>query len=265
MAIPSILRTAAMILTFLAMIPGTPAQSRSFDSARAADSPSGFRTERLTTNQLRIWQRVEKIVKAADEAGQPLHPRLHSLWQRIQSSGHTVFVEMTGRRYPLTTLGGTTTMQEPTPDENRKVIVIWLHLWAIESAFVGPEARRSDGLIPYYRLGKYERYAEALGHELAHAVLMLENPEYARLPLEYGFEAAEIIARKKGGKPMDNEETARRLQRLHSLADKIEQPAQAAELEIWQELVNCQHMGSHTGAGSGTGCVAMLMDLSRAN
>ena len=84
MAIPSILRTAAMILTFLAMIPGTPAQSRSFDSAGATDSPSGFRTERLTTKQLRIWQRVTKIVNAADEAGQPLNPRLHILWQRIQ-------------------------------------------------------------------------------------------------------------------------------------------------------------------------------------
>jgi len=193
MANRSIICTAVMILTLLAMIPGALAQSQSCGGANAAaDSVSGIRTDRLTPKQLRIWREIEQVAQAVDRAGQPLHPRLHGLWQRAQSSGHTIFIEMMERRAP-TRIAGTTTLQKMDSDGNRQVIVIWLHLWAIDNAFVDAAVRRSAGLVPFYRLGQNERYAEVVGHELAHAVQMLENPEYAHLCLELDVQAAEYL------------------------------------------------------------------------
>ncbi len=226
-------RTMALMLSLFALTP----QSRAEDAPSFVPSnASVFRTERLSPRQIKSWNAIRKIALASDRHGQSLHPRLHGLWQRVQSSGHAVFIELTEHRIP-TRIAGTTTLQKADSNGNHKVIVIWLHLWAIDNAFVDPVVRRSDGLIPFYRLGQYERYAEVLGHELAHAFLMLENPEYARLSLEYGAAAAELLrVRKQDGNAAGGGEIAQQLLRLSSLEDKIEKPAQAAELEIWREL-----------------------------
>jgi len=221
---------------------------------------SGFRTDRLTPKQRRIWGEIEKIVQATDKTGRPLHPMLHSLWQRIQSSGHTASIEMT-ERWVLTGVGGKTTLKEMRSDGSRRAVVIWLHLWTIDKSHVDPIVRRSDGLIPFYRLGKYERYAEVLGHELAHAVLMLENPDYARLCTEYDSVSTELFVNRNA---TNEEEIQRRNQQLQPLSERIEKPAEAAELEIWRELLNGQRRG-------GGGVVAenarrpLLVDLSFAN
>ncbi len=236
MANRSTLFTAAIALTLLAAAQKAHAQIQSSGRTDAIDATSGIRTDRLTPKQLRTWKEIVRIVQASDRAGQPLHPRLHILWQRVQSSGHAVFIEMTPHRIP-TRIAGTTTLQKADSAGNCEVIVIWLNLRAMDNAFVDPAVRRSDGLIPFYRLGQYERYAEVLGHELAHAFLMLENPEYARLSLEYGAAAAELLrVRKQDGNAAGGGKIAQQLLRLQSLADKIEKPAQAAELEIWREL-----------------------------
>jgi hypothetical protein len=251
MANRSIICTAVLVLTLLAMIPGVLAQSQSCDRANAAsDSVSGIRTDRVTPKQLRIWGEIEQIAQAVDRAGRPLHPRLHGLWQRAQSSGHTIFIEMMERRAP-TRIAGTTTLQKMDSDGNRQVIVIWLHLWAIDNAFVDAAVRRSDGLVPFYRLGQNERYAEVVGHELAHAVQMLENPEYAHLCLKLDVQAAEYLLsrRQSASGAVADEVTRLRQARLQSLTDKIEKPAQAAELEVWRELLNGQRKGARTAAG----------------
>jgi hypothetical protein len=239
MATSSILRTAAMLLAFLATF---PAQSRSFDIADASGSPSGFRTDRLTPKQVLIWEEIEKIALAADKSGRLLHPRLNDLWQRVQSSGHTAFIEMAEHRVATST-GAKTTLEETDLDGNRKVVVIWLHLWALDTALADRAVHRPDGLTPYYRLGKYERYAEALGHELAHAVLMLESPDYAGLCSEYRSESIQLLAMLGQGRSAADEQIMQRRQRLQSLADRIEKPAEAAELEIWGELYSGQHRG----------------------
>ncbi len=234
MANRSTLFTAAVALTLLAAVLKGQVQVQSSGRTGAVDSATGIRTDRLTARQLRIWKEIEKIIQAADKAGRPLHPRLNNLWHRVEESGHTVFIEMMGHRAP-TRIAGTTTLQQANPDGSRKVIAIWLHLWATDNAFADPVVRRSDGLIPFYRLGKFERYAEILGHELTHAVLMLENADYARLSQEYGSVAAELLlVRQQGGN--DGGQIAQQLQRLPSLADRIKKPAQSAELEIWREL-----------------------------
>ncbi len=102
-------------------------------------------------------------------------------------------------------------------------LVIRLNLHFIECAVTSEPSRRSGGLIPFAGLGKYERYAEALGHELAHAVYFLTNPEY----MGYYQELVRLRS-VRGDKAGD--EVIERLMLL------IEEPADAAELEIWQEI-----------------------------
>jgi hypothetical protein len=259
MANRSILCTA-VVLTFLVTIPVTLAQSQSFDPVHAASS-SGFRTDRLTPKQRRIWGEIERIVQATDNTGRPRYPMLHSLWQRIHSSGHTAFIEMS-ERWVTTGVGGKTTFKDIGADGSRRAVVIWLHLWTIDNATADPRAQRSDGLIPCYGLGKNERYAEVLGHELVHAVLMLENPEYARLSTEYDSASKELSVRRKTA---NKEEIQRRYQQLQSLSDKVERPAEAAELEIWRELIDGQWRGSRRDAAVTNTRMPLPVNLSFAN
>ena len=261
MAIRSILCTAATALTFLATIPVTRAQARSSDPVHGVGPSSGFRTDRLKPKQRRIWGEIEKIVQATDKTGQPLHPMLHSLWQRIESSGRTAFIEMS-ERWVTTGVGGKTILEEMGTDGSRRAVVIWLHLWTIDNAIVDPRAQRGDGLIPCYGLGKYERYAEVLGHELVHAVLMLENPEYARRCTEYDSASKELSVSRKAA---NEEEMRRRYQQLQSLSDKVERPAEAPELEIWRELIDGQRRGWRRDAAVTNTRMPLPVNLSFAN
>ncbi len=133
-------------------------------------------------------------------------------------------------------------------DGNRRAAVIWLQLWAMDKALANRAVQRPDGLIPYYRLRKHERYAEALGHELAHAVLMLEDPGYEQLCSDYRLESAELLALLRSGNGAADEEIMTRRHHLQSLAEKIEKPAEAAELEIWRELLDGQRHQNRAAA-----------------
>jgi hypothetical protein len=228
MANRSILYKTAMVLTFLATSPGTLAQSR--ERVRAAESISGISTDRLTLKQLRIWREIEQIAVAADKAGRPLHPRLHSLRQWAKGGGHNITIEMADRRVS-TFIAGSFTMEQGHSNGLRGAAILWLHLWAIDNALVDPVVHRSDGLIPFYGLGTYERYAEVVGHELTHAFLMLENPEYARLCSEMLMAADEFLL--SGQQSMNgaahDDMIGQRQVWLQSMYDKIEGPAEAAE------------------------------------
>ncbi len=244
----SILVTATLALATLTMIQEGFGQEVQIGAKReGATDSDGIRTDRLTSRQLQTWRSIERIVQAVDGSGRPLHPKLFGLWQRIQSKGHTVFIEMTEHQAP-TAVGAKTTLEKTGLDGNRRAAVIWMQLWAMDKALANRAVQRPDGLIPYNRLGKHERYAEALGHELAHAVLMLEDPGYEHLCSEYRLESAELLALLGRGHGAANPEIMPRRQRLQSMADRIEKPAEAAEIEIWRELLNGQKHQSRAAA-----------------
>ncbi len=248
---------AATMLTCFAMVPTVLAHPRPTEQAGGCDSPSCFRTDRLTPKQVRIWKEIELIVHAVTSDGRPLHPRLHGLWRRVQRSGHTIDITM--KPISFCNMAGQTSLQKSISGGDREVIVIWLNLWAIDNVLIDPSVRRSDGLIPFSMLSKYERYAETLGHELQHAVLMLQDPEYASLCLEYGSGAVNLaISSQKRSNAADERETEQRLRDLQSLVDKIEKPAEAAESEIWLELLGGKQKGASADAGSETSGTTML-------
>jgi hypothetical protein len=252
-----------MVLTLLATVPVALTQSR--EEFRLADSVSGMSTGRLTSKQLRIWGEVGKIAEAADEAGQSLHPRLHSLWQWAKGNGHTIVIDMTEVRGSHA--AGRTTLEEQDRAGQQPVAVLWLNVYAIDNANPNLASRLSDDLQPSRKLGKNERYAEIVGHELTHAFLMLENPEYARLSSELRMEADRyLLSRRQTGKGPSGETASTQQQlRLQLIISAIEKPAEAAELEIWRELVHGHIKEADAGARMDPGWLTMLLNVSRPN
>jgi hypothetical protein len=209
--------------------------------------PAGFLLERLSPSQMRIWREIERIVFAEDCQGTPLHPKLRQLWCAIAASGHAVYVEMPRSRGDLDRRAGRFEVLERDPAGKRHVGLIRVSLALIEKASTGPLARRSDGFIPYVGLGKNERIAEALGHEIAHAACVFGDPACLATYDELECEVAEHQRYRREFGPTRRDEAAQRpLERIGELTRRIEALPEAAEVEVWQELhascgVSCRH------------------------
>jgi hypothetical protein len=54
----------------------------------------GILTERLSAKQLELWRKIERLVFAVDAEGRFLHPVLHALWKRVETSGHTIYLQI---------------------------------------------------------------------------------------------------------------------------------------------------------------------------
>lgn len=248
MANRSILAAAILALASLTMIPNTLGQQAVSDATRAdATTSDGIRTDRLTPKQRRIWGSIEQIIRAVDRTGRPLHPKLFSLWQWARTSGHTIYIEVLDEKHTAYH-AGFLTVPEAGSDDVRKAAVIQLWSWVIENASVQKDVRRPDGFIPFEGLGKLERYAQVVGHELAHAAQQFNDPAYDSLCRQLEKERAEFLSSRQQSRVGSayDQPTLQRLTRLVSLTEQIEKPAQSAEVEIWRELLNGQ--SSRAGA-----------------
>jgi hypothetical protein len=207
------------------------------------EAQGGFRTDRLSAKQLRTWRKIEDVVFARDNAGSLLHPKLENLWRQVESSGCSIFIEMTAQE--TENMAGKFIVENPGQDGKHSVLSIHIYVSTIDKANTSNWARRADGFIPFEKLENEKRYAEVLGHELEHAVRTIQDPEYAALSGEQDRLEAEFRSRirKEGKAAMDgNIELSRR---LDFLARQIEAPANAVEIEVWHELV--QRNGIHPG------------------
>ena len=115
--------------------------------------------------------------------------------------------------------------------------ILIMNLRAIDKVSTGPAAARAGGFIPFKGLGKTERYAELLGHELAHAVWHLADVERARLAERLQGETENwmqgvLVARARG----HGQELQERAEELARLGKEMEEPAEVAEVAIWEEL-----------------------------
>jgi len=196
----------------------------------------GIRTERLSPRQLRVWKRIESVVHAHDFKGRALRPILEMLWGKADSCGHAIFIEL-GARGPGN-VGGNFTIEKLDPEGKRHSLSIRIYLRSIDEASTSQGARRPDGFIPFERLYREQRYAEALGHEMVHAIMTLEDPGYATLVMEQRRLEFELAAHfRETGKVLFEGANQFRMHRLEFLAGVIEEPANAMEIEIWRELV----------------------------
>jgi len=226
----------------LAAAPGTRAQERMPAASRVSDpaiEPApGIRTDRLSPRQLRAWRAIEEMVFAKDGSGQFSHPKLHDLWQWVETSGHVIYVELGRPKGRWDIQAGWFKIERFDPEGQKLTAVIMLCLPVIDEALVRERIRPGDRFIQYEGLGRKERYAEVLGHELAHAVSILGNRSHARLLEALDREVEEFNNRRREavhGVDWD-EQAPQQLSRIESWTREIEMPARTAEAEVWQEL-----------------------------
>ena len=157
------------------------------------EAQSGFRTDRLSSKQLRIWRKIEDVVFARDNAGRFLHPTLEGLWRQVESSGYSIFIEMTAQA--TENMAGKFIVEKPGHDGKRGIMSIHIYVSTIDKANTSEWARRADGFIPFEKLENEKRYAEVLGHELGHAVRTIQDPGYVALSKQQDMLEAEFFSR----------------------------------------------------------------------
>jgi hypothetical protein len=214
----------SLTCTCLAREPHAPQKS-------AAPTLTGIDTGSLSRAQRRVWRSILDIVMAIDREGRHLYPTLYRLYRQAESSGHLIRIELSDEE-SLTRVGQFS-IEMLDPKGARHVTTIRLNLATIRRTYVGEDPRYCHGLIPFVGLGTKQRYAEVLGHELAHAVDVFQNAESLQLYQQLEREARDLDA---GDVKDANCDRLKRLESVNQLMRQIEKPAEAAELEIWREL-----------------------------
>jgi hypothetical protein len=217
--------------------PGAPAQPGPPRGPAPLGASGGIRTERLSRKELTTWNSIVAIVMAESPAGQPLYPTLRALWDTVDTSGHVVYVEMRDPGAPPSYVAARFAITRVDPEGKAHEGILTMNLRAIDKAPTGAAARRANGFIPFEGLGRKERYAEVLGHELAHAVWGLADVERARLAERLQDETEQqmgvfLAARARGV----HAEIEKHVAELDRLGRVLEEPAEAAEVVIWEEL-----------------------------
>jgi len=213
---------------------------RAQDSARLnSAAATNIITDRLTGKDLRRWEAIKRIVFAEDIEGQPLHPTLRGLWDRLERSSHVIYIEMRGTGRAISNTAGVFHIERLDPEGLRHEAVIRLYPETIDRAYVGPTADAPEGFIPFQGLSREERYAEVLGHEMAHAVHILSDLARARMVKEVVQETNELFLSygKQYGYANVGPEMRRRLSLRDALLKELEEPADAAEMRVWRELL----------------------------
>jgi hypothetical protein len=238
--LPGWIERFAGIIALLMLSGLAESNARAQDSARQNSAPAtNIIADRLTSKDLRRWNAIKRIVFAEDIEGQPLHPTLRRLWDHLERSGHVIYIEMRGMGHAISNTAGVFHIERFDPEGVKHVAVIRLYPEIIDRAYVGPTTARSDGFIPFQGLGKEERYVEVLGHELAHAVDILSDLARARVVKEVVQETNELflLYGRRYGYANIGSEMQRRIAIRDALLKELEEPAEAAEMLVWKEIL----------------------------
>jgi hypothetical protein len=204
--------------------------------------PSGIITTRLSRKDMQRWHAIKRIVFAEDARGQPLHPTLRDLWDKIDNSGHAVYLEMRSSTHSISTIAGSFRIERFDPQGIRHVAVIMLNPASIDNAYVGTDGARPNGFIPFQGLSKEERYAEVLGHELAHAIYILSDLTRTRMVEELIHQTNRLFLSqiREYGYRSIKPEMRYRIVRRDILLEELEEQAEAVEELVWRELISGQ-------------------------
>ncbi len=204
-----------------------------------ARDPSAFCTDRLSGRQIKLWNKIHKIVGARDSHGRTLHPVLNDLWQRVDRSGHLVFVELITDAERCSNIAADSVIEKLDPSGRMHTIRVRLFIPTIDRAYRGEQAPY-EGLefVPFSGLNHEQRYAKVLGHELAHMAKMFSDPDYLKLIQEICTEQTAIAAGVgPDGKRLSGVALQDRVDRVWPRVLESERPALAAEAQIRLELL----------------------------
>lgn len=234
-----------LALQMILLVTTVDAQDESAKQASHWVRKTGLVTSRLSTREFVKWREIERIVFAEDEDLQPLHPTLRNLWQWIETSGHTVYVEIIQLRGPATCTAGHFQIERFDPVGEHHIAVIKLNISSINQAYVGARTKRNNGFIPFLGLDKQERYAEVLGHELAHAIHILTSLERARRVEEVIQQTnATLLFQLRQGRGRLADDLIRRLAGRDDLLGELEEQAEDMERIVWEELTAHKSTGN---------------------
>lgn len=207
---------------------------------------SGIRTERISARNLPRWQAIERLVFVENASGQPLHPTLRSLYEWAEASGHSIYIELITESRSSSCTAGNFSIEHFDPKGERHEAVIRLYLANIDQAYIGDTVQRPDGLIPFKGLKKEERYAEVLGHELAHAVDILSDLEKVRKVEEVVEQTNEMLLKFHSQRASNalSPELEKRLSSRDKLLHELEKRAESIETIVWRELTASQPLRS---------------------
>ena len=204
-----------------------------------ASSAGGFRTDRLSQRQIRIWDAVRRVVLATDARGRPMHPNLYGLWSTVGQSGHPVFVELITDKKKCSNQAGECAFEMLDPAGRVYQVRLRLFIPTIDRAYAG-EQPSQDGIVfvPFSGLSREERYAKVLGHELAHIDRAVADPDYLHLLQEICTEQTAIAAGVGAdGQPLPAAALRARWNLIWPLVLESDRPAITAEAEIYRELL----------------------------
>jgi hypothetical protein len=145
------------------------------DPARAGES--GFLLDRLSKGHLRTWRAIEQVVAASGPSGEPRSPTLRRLWEWARKSNHVLHVEMVSPSKVPHGVVGLFRVKRVDSAGLTHVTVIRLCPRNIQRARARAAPDATVSFVRFEGLSEVERYAEVLGHELAHAEYVLEDPE----------------------------------------------------------------------------------------
>jgi hypothetical protein len=201
----------------------------------------GLITNQLLPLQRKKWRSIEKLGRARLKSGEPLYPLLTSLWDWVSNSNHAVYINIDLNKHndSLRSVAGGFRLKRFDPCGLHHEAMITLYCRTIDRAEASPSGPRTDGLIPFAKLDKTERYLEVLGHELAHAVDILGDLDRARRVSELiertNDDFRSFVAEKRQDKlPQDLKD---RLDRRDEFLVTLESYAASIEVRVWSELV----------------------------
>jgi hypothetical protein len=196
----------------------------------AVRAEAEIRTDGLSGRQLKTWKAIVAVVEATGPDGQLLHPTLLRLYREIASSPHAVRILIPATKGSSAIAGRF--WLESAGTDGRHEASITLNLRTIDRVLTGsPDAQ----LVTFETLGRTERQAQVLGHELAHAAWTLSDPEHVRLVAAVQARSLEI-ARRARTEGVAGEGFSAAVDENERLVRRLEEPALASEAAVTEEL-----------------------------
>ena len=204
-------------------------------ASAAANAETGIRLDRLSPEHRKIWEAIKQSIVSENADGTPLHPKLRSLFEQLQTSAHTIYLEFDDSNACRYVVGQF--LIERLDPVGGNVAVVRLYVRNIEHASTDPLPNSKDGFVPLAGLKKIDRYAEVLGHEMAHVVDILFNQERANLVDNFLKERDRALEQRVDSKTKKiAPEVEWVLRQRDAFLNELEKPALIAEEQIWREL-----------------------------
>lgn len=228
-----------LLVTFIAA--SVQGKSIEQDDARH-EIARGVLLDRLSPRHQQTWQAIKQIIYSKDASGRLLHPTLTALFEQLQTSEHSIFLEFEDSRSGCRSTAGTFSIERVDPAGARHVGVIRLQLRNIDHASGRGRPNLRGGFVPLAGLNKLDCYTEVLAHEMAHAVDILFNQERANM-LDQILRTTEqtireLPLRRAAGRI--EPEMERAVQERDAFLHELEKPAKIAEAAVWRELIESQ-------------------------